>query len=58
MYQIIQNIIGWSQGSGYNSMTTYEQYCIACALTLLMILTIITCDWLKQLFKSLINRIR
>lgn len=57
MLNIIQDIIGYTQ-TGQYSMTTYEQYCIACGLTLIMILTVITADWLKSLFKSLINKIR
>lgn len=57
MYQIIQSIIGYVQ-SGQYSMTTYEQYCITTCVGLIFILTIVTCDWLRALFKSLINKIR
>lgn len=57
MYQIINQIIGYVQGGQY-SMTTYEQYCITCCVGLIFILTVVTCDWLRLLFKSLINKIR
>lgn len=57
MWQIINNIIQYTQ-TGQYSMTTYEQYCITCCVGLIFILTVVTCDWLRQLFKALINKIR
>jgi len=56
MYQIINNIIRYTQSSQYAS--TYDQYIWACCIGLILILTVVTCDWLKQLFKSLVNKIR
>ena len=57
MYSVINQIIGWVQ-TGQYSMSTYEQYCITCCVGLIFILTVVTCDWLRLLFKSLINKIR
>lgn len=57
MYQIISQIIGYIQGGQY-SMSTYEQYCITCSVGLIFILTVTTLDWLRLLFKALINKIR
>lgn len=57
MFQLIQQIIGYTQSGQYN-FTTYEQYCVACGVGLILILTIVTCDWLRQLFKALVNKIR
>lgn len=56
MYSIINNIIGYTQSTQYAS--TYDQYCWAACVCLILILTIITADWLRQLFKSFINKIR
>lgn len=57
MFQLIDNIIHYVQTGQYN-FTTYDQYITACSVGLILILTIVTCDWLRTLFKALINKIR
>ena len=56
MFAVIENIINYNQSQQY--MSTYDQYCIAVCCALILILTLVTAEWLRQLFKSLINKIR
>lgn len=56
MYSIIQQIINYTSSSQY--VSTFEQYAFATCCGLILILTIVTCDWLRTLFKALINKIR
>lgn len=56
MFQTIYNIINYTQSSQYT--TTLDQYVYACCCGLILILTIITADWLRTLFKALVNKIR
>lgn len=56
MFNIIRDIINYTQSSSYTS--TFEQYCWACCVGLILILTIVTCDWLRTLFKALVNKLR
>lgn len=56
MYSVIQNILQYSGSSQYPS--TFDQYVFACSCALVLILTIITADWLRTLFKALVNKIR
>lgn len=56
MFSIIQQILNFNSGSQYTS--TLDQYTYACCCGLILILTVVTCDWLRTLFKALINKIR
>lgn len=56
MYDIIKNVVNFTVSSQY--MTTADQYMLSTCMALIVILTIVTLDWLRALFRSLINRIR
>lgn len=57
MLSIIRQIINYTASSGYNT-TNPDPYYLACSVGLILILTIVTCDWLRQIYRSLINKIR
>lgn len=56
MFDIIRDIISYTSSGSYTS--TIDQYACACCCGIILILTVVTCDWLRTLFKALVNKIR
>lgn len=57
MIDIIKNLIDFTSSTGYNS-TNPDPYYLSLAVGLILILTVVTCDWLRQIYKSLVHKIQ
>lgn len=57
MISILRNLINYTATSGYNT-TNPDPYFLSLAVGLILILTVVTCDWLRQIYKSLVNKIQ
>lgn len=56
MFDLIYRIIGYVQTGTYTG--TIDGYCIQICGALLCILTVVFLDWLRLLFRALINRLK
>lgn len=56
MYSLIRQIINFNQSSSY--LSSEESLILSVCGTLIVLLFIVTIDWWRLLFKSLINKLK
>lgn len=56
MFNLVKQIIDYTQTSQYSS--TIDGYMVWACCAIMVILTIVFCDWLRLLFRALIHKLR
>lgn len=55
MYNVIYNMIGFTQSTG---ITQTQQYTVYACCALVILFSILMIDWVRRLFSTLINKLK